>query len=90
MLLIAFCSSTAFKAPSISAVGSHYLLSPQMLKSILRTICRTICLGYKKLKRGGVGGNGKRDGPGLVAADQYIGVGGWVGGGGLQNCRLGC
>ena len=74
MLSIAFYSNTAFKAPSISAVGSHYLLSPQMLKSILRTICRTICLGYKKLKQGG--GNGKRDGPGLVAADQYMGVGG--------------
>ena len=26
------------------------------------------------------GGDGKRDGPGLVAADQYMGVGGWVGG----------
>jgi len=47
-----------------------------MLKSILRTICRTIRLGYKKLKQGGWGGNGKRDGPGLVAADQYMGIGG--------------
>ena len=42
MLSTAFCWNTAFKAPSTSAVGSHYLLSPQMLKSILRTICRTI------------------------------------------------
>ena len=70
-------------------MGSHYLLSPQMLKGILRAICRTICLGYKKLKQGGGGENGKRDGPGLIAADQYMGVGGWVGGG-LQNRRLGC
>ena len=86
MLSIAFCSNTAFKAPSISAVGSHYLLSPQMLKSILRTICRTICLGYKKLKQGGGGGgNGKRDGPGLVAADQYMGVGGGGWGGGCRT-----
>ena len=89
MLSIAFCSNTAFKAPSISAIGSHYLLSPQMLKSILRTICRTIRLGYKKLKQGGGGGMGRE--MGLVLSQQIntwgLGVGGFFF---LKNCRLGC
>ena len=87
MLSIAFCSNTAFKAPSISAVGSHYLLSPQMLKSILRTICRTICLGYKKLKQGG--GEWEERWAWSCRGRSIHGGWGW-GVGGLQNCRLGC